>query len=222
MGLVCELCRTIPHCVLLVEEIVNPLWQVQYVLTRDHLSANRNYDCNAARAAKLSAYNEAERVNAEETSTVTKAEVPSLLKLAPPRNRVELQHNRRSFQTAIVNALGTGTYAGHSIISRAATPEVPANVFVTDAERSAARNINAAKPDKRTSMPMARTVLPVLRYKELHGLEGHYHFQVWAARTTWTRLSCPLSPSPLRSPKTIIVQYYPHPFPCAAARTQRL
>ena len=84
---------------------------MQYALTRDHLSADRNYDCHSARAAKLSSYNEAERVNGAETSAVTKAEVPSLLKLGPPRNSSELQRNRRAFQMAITNAIGDGRYS---------------------------------------------------------------------------------------------------------------
>lgn len=153
-------------------------FEVQYVHTRDHLAADRNYDCDAARAAKLSSYNEAEHQNSEETSCVTKAEIPSLLNLGPPRNAAELKRNRRAFLHAIGNALKGGTYAGSPIVSRVVTPEQPVAPFISEVERLAARKINDAKPEKRSTMPMAKLVLPVLRYKELHSLEAYYHFQL--------------------------------------------
>ena len=150
------------HCV--------KVWEVRYAIARDHLTADRNFDCRAARAAGLSSFNEAEHLNGEETSAVAKAEVPSLLKLGLPRNASELQRNRRAFQNAVVFAISGGTYAQCPIVSRAVTPDDPEVPFIPEAERLAARNINDASPKNRGSMPMARKVLPVVRYMELHEL----------------------------------------------------
>ena len=152
--------------------------EVQYVQTKDHLCSDRNYDADYQRAAGLSSFNEAERVNAAETKAVAKADVPSLLALGPPSNSADLQRNRRGFQMAMTSAIAGGIYGKRAIVSYASYDQVPDSELTSDAERFAARAIIAAKPENRLTLPMVRAVCPVLRYADLHGKREKLAFQL--------------------------------------------
>ena len=141
--------------------------------------SDRHKSIDAARAKGLSPYNEAERLNSKETSVVAKANVPSLTGLGAPRTSADVLANRRAFQNAIVNAIGTSPYAKKNFISLASFPGVPGSEIIPDALRTSARRIQALKSDaKRQSVPMAPRVLNVMRYQELHSLEMHYCYQI--------------------------------------------
>ncbi|KAK3256004.1 hypothetical protein CYMTET_34843 [Cymbomonas tetramitiformis] len=84
--------------------------RVRYVTTKDHLRSDRNFDADYQRAAGLSAFNKAERVNAAETKAVAKADVPSLLALGRPSTSADLEKSRRGFQMAMPTAIGGGSY----------------------------------------------------------------------------------------------------------------
>ena len=132
-----------------------------------------------ARCVRLSPYNEAERVNAAETESVSKLDVPDLHALGLPRTSAELLRNRRSFAKAIANCIGSVTYAGKKIPSMTSFPGDPHSEDISDAERTAARSIMSLKSEeKKRRAPMATTVLPTLKYKELHGFQTHYSFQL--------------------------------------------
>ena len=160
--------------------------EVQYAITRDHLASDRNVDYNFCRNANASSYSEAERVNASETTAMTKADVPSLGKLPLPRNATELKRNRRAVLRAIVNALKGATYAKRNLLSIESTTDAPSAPFISEAERLAARAIMAKPRDKRSIMPMAKLVMTTLRYRELHAYSSHYTFQL-------SRNACSLS-----------------------------
>jgi hypothetical protein len=132
-----------------------------------------------ARCVGLSPYSEAERVNAAETNGVSKMDVPELHAVGRPRNAAELLRNRRSFANAIANCIGSVKYAGRSLVSLVSFPGIPHSEDIPDAERLAARHIMALKSEeKKKHAPLASTVLPTLKYMELHSFAVHYSFQI--------------------------------------------
>ena len=75
------------------------------------LERDLDFFVHGVRASGLSSYSEAERLNSAETVTLTRAELPSMLKQRVPTSAPELLHNAVEFLTAVSNAIGTGTYA---------------------------------------------------------------------------------------------------------------
>ena len=78
------------------------------------LERDLDFFVHGVRASGLSSYSEAERLNSAETVTLTRAELPSMLKQRVPTSAPELLHNAVEFLTAVSNAIGTGTYAERS------------------------------------------------------------------------------------------------------------
>ncbi|KAK3278781.1 hypothetical protein CYMTET_13304 [Cymbomonas tetramitiformis] len=78
----------------------------------------------------------------------------------------------------MTTAIAGGTYAKRPLISYASYEGVPDSNIMLNAERLAARAINAAEPDNRTLLLMAGTVCPVLKYAELHGKNDKLAFQM--------------------------------------------
>ena len=85
---------------------------------------------------------------------------------------------------AIANSISAGTYAGKPLTSLLSHPDLggddaSASETITPELRLAARSINDCgdKTDK-TRMPLARKVLPVLTYMDLHSCKGNYSFQL--------------------------------------------
>ena len=159
-------------------------FEVQFADTYEHLVSGRLYDGHFCRCGGLSIYNEAEHVNGEETSAVSKAEVPSMVARSTPTNAAEIKSNGRSMMRAIANSISGGTYAGKPLTSLLSHPDLggddaSASETITPELRLAARSINDCgdKTDK-TKMPLARKVLPVLTYMDLHSCKGHYSFQL--------------------------------------------
>jgi hypothetical protein len=155
------------------------------VITALFLERDLDFFVHGVRASGLSSYSEAERLNSAETVTLTRAELPSMLKQRVPTSPPELLHNAVEFLTAVSNAIGTGTYAERPILANVARPDDPVPIGQT--HRIAAHtitSIDASKRDKRRAQPMAKQVLAVEKYLELHSLNSvtdsrcHYDFQI--------------------------------------------
>jgi hypothetical protein len=155
------------------------------VITALFLERDLDFFVHGVRASGLSSYSEAERLNSAETVTLTRAELPSMLKQRVPTSAPELLHNAVEFLTAVSNAIGTGTYAERPILANVARPDDP--VLIGQTHRIAAHtitSIDASKRDKRRAQPMAKQVLAVEKYLELHSLNSvtdsrcHYDFQI--------------------------------------------
>lgn len=158
--------------------------EVKYADTVDHLRSRRIMDIHATRAAGLSPLNEAEHLNGEETSTVTKAEAPSMLAGGVPKNEAELRRNARQFGQALTNAISGGKYGGQRILSLYSHPQLPltenekSETIGPDARHAARAIMECSNMEKRNTMPTAAAVVPVLKYFELHSLSGHYSNQL--------------------------------------------
>ena len=80
-------------------------FEVQFADTYEHLVSGRLYDGHFCRCGGLSIYNEAEHANGEETSAVSKAEVPSMVARSTPTSAAEIKSNGRSMMRAIANSI---------------------------------------------------------------------------------------------------------------------
>ena len=101
--------------------------EVRFGLTLEHLENKRLYTNASVRAAGMSSYNEAERVNGVETSAVQKANLQGTVFLPEdeslPSNEA-LSVRRRRFQSVLTHALNGAVYAKQNITSLASHPGV--------------------------------------------------------------------------------------------------
>ena len=82
----------------------------------------------------------------------------------------------------MANMVSGGIYAGNNIMALMSHPELDEqekkkSETITSAERHAARALMDKSPNLRAGMPMAQTIVPIIRYLELHGQFRHYSSQ---------------------------------------------
>ena len=105
-------------------------------LTLEHLCNKRMFSCIAIRAAGMSSYNEAERLNGLETRAVQKAILQDAVLLEEDQALTPadaLQTRRRRFQNILAYAISGGKYAGEHITSVVSHPDIPlSNTFMAE------------------------------------------------------------------------------------------
>jgi hypothetical protein len=155
---------------------------VRFGLTLEHLENKRLYTNASVRAAGMSSYNEAERINGAETCAAQKANLQGAVFLAedeslPPNEALLVR--RRRFQSVLTHALSGAIYAKWNITSLASHPGVEGSELYTTQFHLECRAI------------MDGSTL-VLRYQELHSAAGYYDFQLrrTACKKALGRLCC--------------------------------
>ena len=175
--------------------------QVRFGLTLEHLENKLLYTNASVRAAGMSSYNEAERVNGAETCAAQKVNLQGAVFLAedeslPPNEALSLR--RRRFQPVLTHALSGAVYAKQHITSLASHPGVERSELYTTHFRLECR---AIMDGSTLEIPLDTRlhIRNVLRYQELHSAAGYYDFQLRrsACKKALGRLCCETDyPSP--------------------------
>ena len=149
-------------------------------LTFEHLVKGRLYTNASVRAAGMSSYNVAERVNSVETRAVQNACIKDAVFL-PEDDTLPaaeaLQQRRRRFQMILTEAIAAGVYARKKIVGLACHPDVPgSDTYSTEFWSHCRAILDGSAVD----MPVDRHlhIWCVLRYQQLHCCAGHFDFQL--------------------------------------------
>ena len=169
--------------------------ETQLGFTFEHLRNERWYTIAVTRAAKLSAYNEVERLNGIETKSVQKSCLKDVVFLPSDEDlsgESAIAARRQHFQYVLAQSISGGVYAGQHVHSLVSHPGIEESETYDNEFRLYCRVI---LDGKQADVPIhaRNTIANALHYRTLHHAQGYYHFQL--RRTSCTRtLGKPCTP----------------------------
>ena len=161
--------------------------EVRLALTFEHLHNQRPFTMACCRAAGLSSFNEAERVNGAETRSVQKGKLKQAVlldsdALLPPAEVLAVR--RRRFQCLLGNAIAGATYSKKPIISLMSHPGVEGSDTFSQDLGMYCRIVLDSKPEE-VPLNARFSIVNALRYQELHHAAGFFDF--WFRRMACVR-----------------------------------